>query len=311
MSLLSHFVEVAQQVAVLFLLMGVGIVLAKRGRLSDAGVKEMTHLLLSVVTVCVIVNSFSQVEFSMSKVQEMLLAGGCSLFAVIAGGLITWPLFHKQKAERRSVLRFGVIFSNCGFMALPLANALFGNEGIFFVSIYLAVFQVCVWTYGVTLYEGGKQKRSIKKVFLNPGVIGIVIGMVLFLFQIPLPDLVQSPITFLADLNTPVAMIITGFYLASSKLHLERSDLSILGASLLRLLVVPLITLGVLLLAGVRGTLLTICMVPACTPAASVTTLFAVEFSGDRDAASRIIAVSTVLSILTMPLLIALTKTIS
>ena len=311
MSLIQNILEVAQQVAVLFLLMAVGVVLAKTKKLTDAGIREMTHLLLTIVTVCVIVESFLTVEFSKERLGEMLISAACSVFSVAAGALLTKPLFRKVPGERQ-VLRFGTCFSNCGYMALPLVSALFGNEGVFLVSIYLAVFQVCLWTYGVTLFPSPDGKgRSFKKALLNPGVIGILIGLPLFLLHLSVPQMVLSPVAFLADLNTPLAMIITGFYLAASKLKLFAKDIRIIWASLLRLLVVPLLLLALLKVCRVSSALLPILMVPACTPSASVTTLFAVEFGGDEETASRMITISTLLSILTMPLVIALAQTIA
>jgi predicted permease len=113
----------------------------------------------------------------------------------------------------------------------------------------------------------------------------------------------------LADLNTPVAMVVTGYYLSKMTLKIQKGDDCLLLAAFLRLVVIPLCTFGVLYLLGLRGFLLTTCMVPVCAPTASNTSLFAVMFGGDQVYASRLVSICTLLSIFTMPLIIALAQT--
>ena len=122
-----------------------------------------------------------------------------------------------KKAEK-VVLRVGSIFSNCGFMSLPLQKAILGNDGVFYGAIYVAVFNIFIWTYGLVAMSGDKKELSLKKLIANPGIVGVVIAILLWVFHIQLPSILYSPIDYLGALNTPIPMIIIGCQLANTSL---------------------------------------------------------------------------------------------
>jgi predicted permease len=308
LQLLDNVLNVMQLVLQLFLLMGIGVVCGKCKWVDDVGAKQMTNLLLKVVTFCVIVESFLSVEYSIQKLKYLLVGAGACVVCTFVGLLVLMPFFKNKEATKQSVLRFGVIFSNCGFMSLPLVSALLGSQGVFVVSIYVAVFQCFCWTLGVKIY-GRFDVKNLKKIIFNPGVISVLVGLPLFLLKVKCPTVLLSPLGMLADLNTPVAMVVTGYYLSKMTLKIQKGDGAVFLAASLRLIVIPLLTFGVLYLLGLRGFLLVTCMVPICAPSASNTSLFAVMFGGDEVYASRLVSICTLLSILTMPLIIALAQT--
>lgn len=303
MSFLVNVLDVLQQVAVLFILMGAGFAAGKCKWVDDMGIKQFSTLLFKIVTSCVIINSFLRVEFSASRMGEMLTSFCCCIFTVLLGALLSKLLFRNKKDPQTAILKFGTSFSNCGFMSLPLAEIILGDEGVFIVSVFVATFHMLIWTYGVSLF-GGKCKDP-KKVFLNPGIIGIAIGLPLFLLKARLPQVIAQPISSLAALNTPLAMVIVGFYLSKLKIGSQGGEGKIFLASAIRLVVCPLIVFAGLYLCGVRGTLLSACMIPACAPCAANTSIFAVMFGKDGIFASRLVGICTLLSIVTMPLIIA------
>ena len=311
MSFWTSAADVAQQVVILFLLMLVGAVLAKLKWLTETGAKEITKLLLTVVSVCVIVRSFLVVENTPGKLGEMGIAALASILSVAVGAAFALPLFRRRPAAQRSVLQFGASFSNCGFMGLPLVDALLGAEGVFLVAIFIAVFQIFVWTYGVLLYRREGEKLSVVKALLNPGVIGVLIGLPFFLFRLPMPEMIFSAVEGLNSVNTPLAMIVTGFYLAHADLRPRKGDAPLWMVMALRLIVVPGISFGLLYLFGVRGLPLVACMVPLCAPCASNTTLFAVMFDADKELSSRMVTQCTLLSVVTMPVLISLARMVA
>ncbi|MBQ6818688.1 MAG: AEC family transporter [Clostridia bacterium] len=308
MNLLSNAWDVAQLVIQLFLLMSVGILCDKCKWINADGAKQMTNVLLKVVTFCIIVNSFVSVEYSKEKLMHLLAGAVACTVCTLVGLCLAAPVFCKTPADQRAVLRFGTMFSNCGFMSLPLVSAILGVDGVFVVSIFVALFQVLCWTVGVKIYGHFDSKRAIKQIFLNPGTISVLFGLPLFFLQVKFPSLIMEPMGMLCDLNTPVAMIVTGFYLSKMTLKLQKGDgLLFLGASL-RLVIVPMITLGILYLLGIRGNLLVACMIPSCAPSASNTSLFAVMFGGNEIYASRFVSISTILSVITMPFIVALAQ---
>lgn len=299
---------VARQVIQLFILMGAGVLCGKIKWLDDGGAKQITAILTKLITFCVIVESFISVEFSMEKIEYMAVATGTCFLCTAIGGLAATLCFHNKKLAGRSVLQFGTVFSNCGFVSLPLVSALLGTEGVFVVSVFVAVFHGLCWTYGVSIYHQSKRSNILKKLIVNPGVISVLVGLPLFFLRIPCPSIITEPMHMLSNLNTPLAMLVTGYYLSKMTLKVQKGDGRILLASFLRLLVVPMTVMGILYALGLRGFLLIACMVPVCAPSASNTSLFAVMFGEDEIYASRMISICTFCSVLTMPLILALAQ---
>lgn len=310
MNILTNIVNVAQQVLILFLMMMVGLVFGKIKVFTDEGIKQMTKLLFNVVTVCIIINSFVSVEFSAQRLTEM---GYCALTCVITtftGFIIGLPLYKKTTSDRRAPLRYATVFSNCGFMAIPLAQGLFGEEGVFLVSIFMCTFQSLLWTLGIAIINEGKGGISVKRVFLNPGIIGVVIGCFLFFLKIKLPYVIATPVEAMANLNTPVAMVITGYYLKNLVLKFTKDDAYIFLCCFLKLIVIPLITFGIMYWIGLRGVFLCCAVLPAAAPSASNTTMFSVNFGRDGEYATRLVSISTLLSLITIPLIMALVQSV-
>ena len=145
---------------------------------------------------------------------------------------------------------------------------------------------------------------------MNPGVIGVAIGLPIFLLQLKLPEVIYAPVSYIADLNTPLAMVMFGTYLASADWKTLFSDKRIFVSALVKVIIVPLVTIFSLKLFGFGGTLLTACALSASAPTASNTVMFAAKYNRDTALASKVTAFISVLSILTMPVMIALAQSI-
>ena len=300
------FSTVFSQVLVLFILILLGVIFAKTKLLKDSDVKAITDLVLYTVTPCVIIKSFVR-EFDKTLLKNLIISFVAVFVAHIIFILVTKLLLHSKTANRQKVLQFGVIFSNCGFMSIPLLQAVLGDDGVFYGSTYIAVFQLFVWSFGI-FQMGGKEFITPKKLILNPGLIGFGVALVIFLLQIPVPKVIFEPISYLAALNTPLPMIIIGYHLANSNLLSGIKDLNLLFATVIKLVILPLIAVFGFYLCGLRGTLplaLTIC---ASAPTAAITTMFSTKFSRDTALSVRLVSVTTLLSIITMPLIVTLAE---
>lgn len=306
MDVLSYAGQVASQVAIMLLLIISGLVASKLKWISENGVSQMINILFYLVTPAVIINSFLSVEYSSDRLVSLAVMAGCAILIHTIGIVVSWIFYRKEEVSKKSVLRCTVIFSNCGFMCLPLAAALFGDIGVFYVSVYVVMHNVLIWTVGVSLFEKGAM--SIKKALINPGTIGVIIGLPLFIFDVPVPEILSGTVGSLASLNTPMAMIVLGFYLSCTAPRIQKGDGKLLFCMLLRLLAVPAIGLLLLWLLPIPADVFAACMLPACAPAASNVTMFASKFGGDVDSASRMVSVSTLLSILTIPLFMTLAQ---
>lgn len=302
--MLHEFLVVAGSVATLFLMMAVGYFFAKKGMLGQQALSQMSNLLLKVVAPCVMIGAL-QVDFS----TELLKTLGTAL-AVLAGlyvlyGVLVHFLFRKQPDQTGAPLRFGVMFGNIGFMGLPLISAVLGDEALIFCVVALAVFNIANWTYGAVLMG---EPVSVKKAVINPGVIGTAIAVALFLLRIRLPGPVLSAVNYLGDLNTPLAMVVIGGQMASANLLATFKERRLYLATALKLVVVPLLTLAVLLPFGLDPMLaLTVVILAAC-PTAGVTSMFSQMFHKDTAMAAQLVTLSTLLSIVTLPIMALLAR---
>ena len=304
--MLTDFLTVGGQVLTLFLLIAVGALCAKSRLMDDKAAKAMANLVLYIATPAVIIKS------CIRPFDAALLWGFLTVMAVAAVNhlvliLIARLAFRDPQEGRRQVLRCATVFSNAGYMAIPLQQAILGDDGVFYCAAYIIIFNVFLWTYGL-MEMSGQRRLSVKQILLNPGIIGVAVGLVLFGFSVPVPTLLQDGIGHLAALNTPIPMIIIGYYLAKSHLLTALKDGKGWLCIALRLVGVPLLALGGLLVCGVRGDVLTACMICIATPVATACTMFATRFDRDTILSVNLVSLSTVLSVVTIPTMVALTN---
>ena len=308
----NGFLLTAQQVGVLFTLMAVGYVCRRRGLFSDAFVKGAVNLLLLVVTPCLIIHVFQR-PFTKELLANLGMALAAAFFAHGVGLLFAETCFRRVDEMRKGILKFGTVFSNGGFMAIPLEYALLGAEGAFYGAVYVVVFNLLCWTYGLKVMCGHLKDLDKRILFVNPGTIGIMVGLPLFLTSTTLPQLIGEPIRYLSELNTPLAMIIIGYYLADARFSAYFRCAPALVASGLRLLVIPSIVLAVLMM--IRGFGLDPVMAVALTasasaPVAAMDSMFAAKYGKDVDLSVGLVSVTTLISIITMPFIVGVAMSI-
>lgn len=306
----ENFLMVSQQVIILFLLIGVGFLCGKTKLLNENAAKKMTDLVLYIVTPCVMINAFQR-EFNSDMLFNLGITALCSAL-IMTGSIFAVNIIIKDKdIARRKVLRFGTVFSNCGFMSLPLQSAILGKDGVFYGSVFVAVFNIIIWTYGLFSMSGKKSDLSVKKLILNPGVLGVIAGLLLFLMSVELPSVLASPVEYLANLNTPLPMIIIGFYLAGANLKKVFSDKWAYASMFLRLIFIPILSIFAMYVCGIRGDILVSCAIASCAPVAATTTMFATKFKADVELSVGLVSATTLLSVATMPIIISVAIALS
>ena len=299
-------ITVALQVIIIFILIGVGFVLTKTKKINDAGVKQLTDILLITVTPCVIIQAY-QKEFDIEYLNGLMLAALATLIIHIIAVVISFVVFRKKEDNCYRVSRFAAVCSNCGFMAIPLLSAALGSDGVFYGSAYLVVFTLFYWTFGVYICtENVKKCFSIKSIFINPGVIGVIIGLFFFFGRITLPDVLASAVNFMASLNTPLAMLILGSFLVKVDVFKAFKNINLYLVCFLRLLLIPFLGILTISMLKIEPTIAKTVLICAACPVATVTSLFASKYELDSVYASETVAISTILSILTIPLIIIL-----
>jgi len=304
------FINVLTQVIILFILILLGVVLTKAKILTEKGVHSMTDMVLILVTPCVIIKSFVR-EFDRSVLKNLLISFLIAFLLHIGFIVLSHLFIHSKEKASERVLRFGAIFSNCGYMSIPLQQAILGDIGVFYSASFIAIFNLFIWSYGIISISGDKKYLTLKKMVFSPGIIGLSLGLIVFLFSVPMPKLILEPISYMASLNTPLPMIIIGYHLTKSSLLDGLKDVKCIFAMLLKLVVFPLLALYGMYLCGVRGTMLISLLISCSAPTAAITTMFAAKFSADTPLSVNMVSLSTILSLVTMPCIITLAQYIA
>ena len=222
-------------------------------------------------------------------------------------------------------MRFAAVFSNAGFIALPLAQALIDTdtcfEGSLYAAVYLAVFNIVLWTWGLMDMSGERESMNLRKILCNPGIIGVVAGLILFTSPlyvhigeqagIRLPGVLMEAISAMAALNLPLPMFMVGYYLGKADLWAAFKDKWSYLCMALRLIVFPLAALGIMYVCGVRGNVLIVSVLGTSAPVGATTTIFAAKFNRDTELSVRLVSLSTILSMITMPLIVGLTQVLA
>ena len=304
---MDAFFVVFEKVVIMVVMIAVGYILTKIGTLSEKGAGEITKILLNVVTPCLIISSFLSAESGSVSPISLLLAAALPLLSMVIAVFVSYAFFKKESPERKRVLRFSIVFGNVGFMGMPLVTSILGEQGVIFASFFIVMFNIFCWTYGYTMMSGEK-KIKIKSILINPGTIGLVIGLPLYLLNVDLPEVINAPVEYFADLNTPLAMVIVGSNIAKVKFKEFLTDISVYKTAVARLFIAPLIFFGILWLIKPEYNLFMSTSIQAATPSAANCVLFAMLFKQDAKLASKSVAASTLFSILTIPLMTLLAQ---
>lgn len=304
---MENLIAVARQVAVLFALIGVGAAARWTGILKDAAAEGLVDLLVIVVTPCVIANSFVR-PFEPSMAGGLAAAFAIAFAAHVAAIFLAKALVRKGAADTRCVLRMTVVFSNAGFMGIPLEQAIIGADGVFYGSAYIVAFNLFMWTWGLREMQGDRGGVGMRRILVNPGTVGLAAGLPVFLLSIPLPTVVSAPLGHMADLNTPLAMIVIGHSLARANLGKVLRCGAAHFAAFLRLVAFPLLVVAALvpLRGRVPRDMLLAVVVAASAPVAAMVSMFATRFRRDVDTAAALVSGTTLASVATMPPVIAL-----
>lgn len=305
---MDKFYIILDQVAVLLIIMVIGYAMGRAQILDPAATKKLSEIVLYITTPMTILNSFF-LELSKKRVNGMLwtlLFSAVTFAAMIA---VSELVFRKRKDDDAAVMKFTSVFSNAMYMGFPLLSALYGDEGVFYGSFYAVLFNVLLFTYGAMLF-GGKtsKKQMIKKVVTNPNMIAVYLGLLIFFtqFQRLVPGVFRSSITAVSGLTMPLSMLVIGGVISTAKLREVFTDAKVYFACFIRLLIAPAIGLGLVFLLRIPTMPATIVLTSLAMPAATSTTMFA-EMSGKGSVlSSRIVAVSTILCLISAPIVVSL-----
>lgn len=289
------------QIAAMFVMMSIGFVLFKVKMVNHQGVAQMSNIILYAASPCIVMQSFFT-DFSMQRLME---AGWCIAFSAIITG-VAILLTRCVYGNKQSLSAFSVIFTNSGFIGIPIVQRVLGVEYVFYVSMCIACITFFVWTYGAWLVSQDKGEVSFQKILSNPGIITLFIGLFMFVFSIRLGPILKASISGIADINAGVAMIVLGAYLAEANLLRLIMDKWIYLAGFLRLIAMPLITLVLLRFAPITQAIKLVLYITFATPSGALTAMFSQKYEKDYEYGVGLVATSTLLSLFTMPMMMTL-----
>lgn len=296
---MENAVIILRQTGIMFLYMVVGFMLFRRNLITKEGSKSLAHLLLYVILPCVIIRSFL-IEKNAENVQMILWSFAGAILVLAIAMAVAFLFFRKRPVDQ-----FGASFSNAGFMGIPLITASLGEHAVVYAAAMIALLNILQWTYGQWLLSGDKKEIQMKKVLLNPLVVALLLGLLLFATQVQLPGIITGCMGSISQLNGPVAMIILGVYLGELKIRDIFCDRRVWLCSFVRLVVTGVLTMAAVdfLFSSRRelGEALLICSI---APVGSNVAVYAQKLNGDYKYAVKTVCLSTLLSVLTMPVII-------
>ena len=317
---MGNLLIVAKQVVILFLLMGIGFFLRRRRILDEASSKGIVDLLILFVTPAVIVEAFMR-PFDPAMLKGLGISFALSVFGHVLVIALAWLFVRHWADDTRRVLRIAAVFSNAGFMGIPLEQAILGDRGVFFGTAYIVVFNLFIWSWGYGVMKrregrnppaGGRGVRAFLaqhvSCFVNPGTVGLTLGLTFFLLPWGVPEVIRTPIHDMAGMNTPLAMIVIGYYLAGAKLGAVLRMRAAWVSAAIRLVGYPLLMTAAIwpFRRSLDRDMMLALVIASAAPVAAMVSMFAAKFDRDVDASVGLVSGTTLLSVLSMPPVVAL-----
>lgn len=289
----------------MFVIFFCGILVYKVKLIDSSAVTKMSNLLLMVISPLLVFESY-QVDFNTELLQGLLWTLFASVLTYILT-IILSELIFRQKNPRTPVEKAACVYSNCAFFGIPLINSILGQEGVFYITAFSTVFNLVLWTHGVLIMDRNAAKGGISlsnlRNLINPAIIAVVAGLFCFVLQIRLPEILNEPLTMIADMNTPIAMIIAGANLAQSDFLHSLKNKRLYFISFLKLIAFPAACLVILKLLPLTFPVAFTTFIAVACPTATTTVMFADRYDQDAPFASELFVLTTLLSAVTIPLL--------
>ena len=290
---------ILRQIVIMFIILLIGLGCSMKGLITKDGNKQLSKVALYIVNPLLIFMSY-QKEYSKHLLHGLLwsfLLSGIT-FAVM---IVLSNLFISKKREEYSLERFSAVYSNCGFIGIPLIRGIYGDEGVLYLTAFITLFNVLVWTHGYMTMSESRDMKSFVKAATSPSVIAVFIGLFFYLAQIRLPDMLNTSLQYVSDMNTPLAMLIAGSAAAQTNVLKALKNEGLYIVSGCKLVVLPLIAFAAVYFIPAPHMVKMVVLIASACPVATTGTMFAIQFDKNPERCSEFFAVTTLLSGLTLP----------
>lgn len=291
-----------RKMIVMFIILVVGIVAYKTKIVTKEGNSTLSDLLLLIVNPVVIFMSF-QMEFTHELFIKLWISIGFAVICHIIAIAVSYIAIGK-KVKDFEIERVSAVYSNCGFIGIPIISALFGQEGVFYLAAYIAVFNILLWTQGYMLMTGEKDRKVIFKGIFSPCVIAAVLGIICFCFKISVFKEAGEAFDHISNMNTPLAMLVAGVTIAQSDVINALKNIRLYYVCILKLIIIPVVCAFVLKLLGTDNVVTMTSIVEIACPVGASCTMFAIRYNKNAVYASELYVISTLFSAVSLPLVI-------
>lgn len=291
-----------RQNLVMLVYMMIGYFLYKKKLVSAGGSADIGRILLYIVMPAAILKSYLA-DFSRERLEGLFVSFLAALLSLLLSIAAARIAFSKEQG----IERFGAAFSNAGFIGIPLVQMTLGEEAVFYVSSYVALLNILQWTYGLVTITGDRSLISVKRLRTNPIILSFLAGIALFLLPVSLPETAENMVGTIAGMNGPLAMIVLGVYLGQVPLRSLFSGRVVYRCALVRLIVIPVLTMALLFVFPEKYHMLKLTiLIAASAPVGSNVSIFAQLYGQDYMQSVKEVTLSTLLCIITLPLILGI-----
>ena len=284
----------------MFLLVGIGFFIRKKGIVNTEGRMNMIDLCLHITLPFNVLHSFLRKwdwNLFIACGVILLLSVGFNAISVFFSAV----LYKKQEANRQKSLKYGTIISNSGFLGNPMVEGIYGSEGLLYAALFMLPVRIVMWTIGIAVFLKGRKEKLWKNVLTHPCIVAIYVGVIIMVCGIQFPTFVEKTIVGISGCNTPLSMMLVGMMLAEVKPK-GLIDKTMVFYTAIRLLIIPAVVFAITAFLPIDGTLRGITVIMAGMPAPITTALLSAKYGGDEKYATGMVFLSTILSLITLPL---------
>lgn len=298
---MEQFLKMVNVQLVLFIYMLVGYYCRKSGMFDDVTRSKVNDLVVKITLPCMVFDSFNM-AFSMDSLRQggvaILIATCTAVVALLLGKV----LYNRFEHHEKCIMQYGTLVTNSGFAGLPVVEGAYGAEGLFLGSLFIIPTRILMWSAGISLFTKADAKDGFKKVMLNPSIIAVEIGLIRMIFQIKLPYFIDTAVDKLGGVTSPMAMVLVGAILADVSLK-SVFNWKAFYLVAVRQLLLPTLCLIALLALKVDPLTTGVSVVLSGMPIGSTTAILAQRYGADAQFASKCVFVSTLASLVTVPIL--------
>lgn len=298
---------VLESVISLFLIILVGVYASRKKIVTEDLNQGLVNLLIQIVLPVMILSSFIY-SYDQSIKSEVVKTFYYSLIAYLLMFSASYLLLLPFKSEKKIILHFANVFPNTGYVGFPVLYSIYGTEGIVYGSVFNLFFVIFVWTYGIFIYRGSLDKtnlkQELKQTFLNPSVLAVGIGLIIMTLNLQLPNSLVTSIKNIGNITGPLSMLIIGVILSKAKIGNYTKDWTLYYGAICKLLLIPIIVYLISLLTGQSSKAINSVIIMTAMPASAMTSILAQNYNRETDYAAVIVSLTTLFSILSIPVLL-------